>query len=99
MKIALIAAMGIAALAALFAVQNAQQTQVSFMGWYFEAPLVMLLLLTFAAGALTAFLAMLPASLRKTMELSRLKADSRRTQVAKDAAPQPDNTDGGTPSP
>jgi uncharacterized integral membrane protein len=74
MRIPLFAAFAIAALAALFATQNAQHTQVSFLTWYFEAPLVMILLITFAAGSLTAFLAMLPASVRKSLEIKRLKS-------------------------
>lgn len=74
MKIAMVAALCIAAVAALFAVQNAQHTQVSFLAWYFEAPLVMLLLLTFAAGAAAGFLVTLPSGFRKTLEIKRLKS-------------------------
>lgn len=74
MKLAMVGALCIAALAALFAVQNAQHTQVSFLVWYFEAPLVMVLLLTFAAGACAGFLAALPASLKKSLEIRRLKS-------------------------
>ena len=70
MKFALFVALGLAALTTLFAVQNAQQTQVSFLGWYFEGPLVIILLMTFAAGAVTAYLAVLPGYIRKSRELS-----------------------------
>lgn len=80
MKGALIAAFIIALVMAFFAVQNAQHTQITFLGWYSDGPLVIILLLTFGAGALTAFLAMLPGSVRKSMELSRLK--SRLTECA-----------------
>jgi uncharacterized integral membrane protein len=73
MKVALIAAFVIALVMAFFAVQNAQHTQVSFLGWYFDGPLVIILLLTFGAGALTSFLAMFPGSLRKSIEISKLK--------------------------
>jgi uncharacterized integral membrane protein len=74
MKLTFIAALVVAALAAFFAVQNSQESTVTFMGWYFEAPLVIVLLITFAAGALTAMLLMFPASLKKSLEIKRLKA-------------------------
>ncbi|PKN12373.1 MAG: hypothetical protein CVU69_07770 [Deltaproteobacteria bacterium HGW-Deltaproteobacteria-4] len=50
MKFALIAAIVVSAVMAYFAVENSQQTQVSFLGWYFDAPLVIILLLSFGAG-------------------------------------------------
>ena len=73
MKLALIASLIIAGLSAFFAVQNAQVAKVSFLGWYFEASLVMILLITFAAGAVTAVLLLLPSSLKKSLEIKRLK--------------------------
>lgn len=81
MKFALIAAIVVSAVMAYFAVENSQQTQVTFLGWYFDAPLVIILLLSFAAGAIATFLATLPGSFRKSMEISKLK-----TQVTVDAA-------------
>jgi uncharacterized integral membrane protein len=74
MKLALVASVIVAAITTLFAAQNAQHTQVTFLAWYFEAPLVILLLITFASGVVTAFLATLPGSLRKSLEIKRLKA-------------------------
>lgn len=74
MKFALIAAIIVSALMAYFAVENSQQTQVSFLGWYFDAPLVIILLLSFGAGVVATFLATLPGSFRKSMEISKLKA-------------------------
>lgn len=76
MKFALIAAIIVSALMAYFAVENSQQTQVSFLGWYFDAPLVIILLISFAAGAIATFLATLPGSFRKSMEISKLKAQA-----------------------
>jgi len=73
MKFTLLLAIIISLVMAFFAVQNSQHTQVTFMGWYFDAPLVIVLLLAFGVGALSAFLAMLPGSLRKSMEISKLK--------------------------
>jgi uncharacterized integral membrane protein len=74
MKFALLAAIFVSALMAYFAVENSQQTQVTFLGWYFDAPLVIILLISFGAGALATFLATLPGSFRKSMEISKLKA-------------------------
>jgi uncharacterized integral membrane protein len=74
MKLTFIAALVVAALAAFFAIQNSQVATVTFFGWYFEASLVMVLMITFAAGALTAMLIMIPASMKKSLEIKRLKA-------------------------
>jgi uncharacterized integral membrane protein len=74
MKFALIAAIVVSALMAYFAVENSQQTQVSFLGYYFDGPLVVILLLSFGAGVLATFLAFIPGSIRKNMEISQLKA-------------------------
>jgi uncharacterized integral membrane protein len=74
MKFALIAAIIVSAVMAYFAVENSQQTQVTFLGWYFDAPLVIILLLSFGAGVVATFLATLPGSFRKSMEISKLKA-------------------------
>jgi len=79
MKFALIVAVLLSLIMAFFAVQNSQHTQVTFMGWYYDAPLVIVLLLAFGVGALTAFLAMLPGSLRKSLEISKLKKVSTDT--------------------
>ena len=76
MKFALIAAIIVSALMAYFAVENSQQTQVSFLGWYFDAPLVIILLISFAAGAIATFLATLHGSFSKSREISKLKAQA-----------------------
>lgn len=74
MKFALIAAIALSVVMAFFAVQNSQHTQLTFLGWYFDGPLVIILLLTFGTGVTATFLAMLPASLRKSIEISKLKS-------------------------
>lgn len=89
MKFALIAAIIVSALMAYFAVENSQQTQVSFLGWYFDAPLVIILLISFAAGAIATFLATLPGSFRKSMEISKLKGQAT-VDAAKIAALEKD---------
>jgi len=82
MKLSFVASMALAGLAAFFAVQNSQVSRVSFLGWYFEAPLVMILLLTFSAGAVTAMLMLWPATLRKTLEIRRLRSELKSCQGA-----------------
>lgn len=74
MKFTLIAAIVVSAVMAYFAVENSQQTQVSFLGWYFDAPLVIILLLSFGVGVIATFLAILPGSFRKSREISKMKA-------------------------
>lgn len=74
MKFSLIVAIVLSLVMALFAVQNSQQAQVTFMGRYFDGPLVIILLIAFAVGVLAMFFAMLPGSLRKSIEISKLKS-------------------------
>lgn len=74
MKLAFIASLLVATLAAFFAVQNTQLATVSFLGWHFEASLVIVLLITFAAGVLATMLILMPSSLKKSLEIRRLKA-------------------------
>jgi len=74
MKIALIAAIALSVVMAFFAVQNSQHAQVTFLGWYFDGPLVIILLLSFGAGVVATFLAMLPGSLSKSIEIKKLKS-------------------------
>jgi uncharacterized integral membrane protein len=90
MKIALAAAIILSLVMAFFAVQNSQHTVVTFLGWYFDGPLVIVLLLTFGAGVITTFLVMFPGLLRKSMEISKLNSrldvleKSRKGEDAKD---------------
>lgn len=74
MKFAFIVAIAVSVIMAFFAVQNSQQAQVSFLGWYFDGPLIIVLLLSFTAGAVAAFLAVLPGGVRKSIEIRKLKA-------------------------
>ena len=74
MKASIVLSLLVAGVVAFFALQNAQATRVSFFSWYVEAPLVLLLMGTFAAGAVAAWLALVPGSIRKSLEISRLKA-------------------------
>lgn len=85
MKLSLIAAIALSTLMAFFAVQNSQQAHVTFMGWYFDSALVIVLLISFVVGVLSALLAMLPASVQKSILISRLKSQlsecSRKTTL------------------
>jgi uncharacterized integral membrane protein len=97
MKLALVASIVVASITTLFAVQNAQITQVSFLAWYFEAPLVMVLLITFASGAVATFLALLPGSVRKSLEIKRLKSRLPPPAPAETASPPPPSPGSGAP--
>lgn len=74
MKFALITAIILSLVMAYFAVQNSQTAQVSFLGWYYDGPLVIILLITFGVGVISTFLAMFPGSFRKSREISKLKS-------------------------
>lgn len=73
MRLFMVLAFVLVGLAALFALQNAQPVSVNFIKWSFEASLVIVLLLTFAAGAVTAFLASVPWRIKVMRELGGLK--------------------------
>jgi uncharacterized integral membrane protein len=60
-------------LVALFSVQNSQPVKVTFLQWYFEGSLVIVLLLTFVAGLVTACLFSIPAHFRKARELAECR--------------------------
>ncbi|BDV42025.1 hypothetical protein GURASL_09480 [Geotalea uraniireducens] len=53
----------------IFSVQNAQSVELSLFAWRFAGPLAAIILLAFAAGALTAWLTGLPSRLRLRKEL------------------------------
>ncbi|MFZ5502985.1 MAG: LapA family protein [Pseudomonadota bacterium] len=59
-----------------FAVKNEQPVALRyFLGYQWDAPLVIVLLVFFAVGALTAVLALLPNMLRQRREIARLKRE------------------------
>jgi len=77
MRLFVVLAFVLVGLAALFALQNAQPVSVNFIKWSFEASLVIVLLLTFAAGAVAAFLASIPWRIKVMRQLSGLKKNQR----------------------
>lgn len=76
-RLFLVLALILAALAAVFSLQNAQPVSVNFLKWSFDASLVIVLVLTFAAGAISAFLVSIPWRIRVMRELSGLKKNQR----------------------
>ena len=64
MPLVLIVAVVLAAVTALFAIQNSGVITVSFLGWETDASLALILILTLGIGILIGYLAGLPSSLR-----------------------------------
>lgn len=77
MRIVIIVSLCVASLAVLFALQNSQPVAVRFLNWSFEASLVIVLLITFVAGLLSAFIASIPWRVKMMRELS----NCRKTDV------------------
>ena len=75
MKFALFFAVVFSSLVVAFSLQNSQLVQVQFLFWRFEGALVFVLLLTFAIGLLTMFLAALPGHFRRRSEIALLKKE------------------------
>ena len=75
MPFLLIIAIVLAALTALFAIQNASVITVSFLGWEWDASLALILILTLGIGILIGYLAGLPSSLKKGSQLRQVKRD------------------------
>ena len=67
-------------LVALFSVQNSQPVKVTFLQWYFEGSLVIVLLLTFVTGLVTAYLFSIPARFRKARELTECRRRVRELE-------------------
>ena len=75
MPMFLIIAIVLAAVTALFAVQNSTVITVSFLGWEWDASLALILILTLGIGILIGYLAGLPSSLKKGSQLRQVKRD------------------------
>ena len=78
MRFTFAVALVIIVVAAIFALQNLQVIQVGFFLWRFEGPLVIVLLMTFAAGILAGWLAAIPSSWKKSRQLAELKRELRQ---------------------
>ena len=75
MPFLLIVAIILAALTAIFAIQNADVITVSFLGWETEASLALILILTLGVGILVGYLAGLPSRMKKGSQLRQAKKD------------------------
>jgi len=81
MRFLMAVAVVLMALAAIFALQNSQPVSVNFLKWSFSASMVIILILTFAAGALAAFLFSIPWRIRVLRELSGLKKAQQKDRA------------------
>lgn len=78
MRFTVIAALVIIVLVAFFAMQNSQFVQISFLMWTFEGPLVIVLLITFAAGILSGWLTAIPSTMKKSRQVAELKRELKK---------------------
>jgi lipopolysaccharide assembly protein A len=73
MRSSLIAALGLAILTVIFALQNAISVAVTFLIWQFEGSLALVLMLTFALGVLVSLLVSIPAIVKRRSAISNQK--------------------------
>jgi uncharacterized integral membrane protein len=78
MRFTLVVALIIVVFVALFALQNSQVVQVGIFLWRFEGPMVIVLLVTFAVGILSGWLAAIPSAWKKSRQVSELKRELRK---------------------
>jgi uncharacterized integral membrane protein len=71
----LIAAIALAALVAIFALQNSSVIMVSFLAWHWEASLALVLILVLGAGILVGYLAGLPSAWKHKSELRQQRRE------------------------
>jgi putative membrane protein len=76
----LIVAVVLAAVTALFAIQNATVVAVSFLGWEWQASLALILILTLGIGILVGYLAGLPSAMKKGSELRQSRKRVRELE-------------------
>jgi lipopolysaccharide assembly protein A len=70
MQSLLIAALGLAILTVIFALQNPIPVSVTFLVWKFEGSLALVLMLTFALGVLVSLLVSIPAIVKRRSAIS-----------------------------
>jgi len=78
-KFTFVLALVIVVLTAFFSLQNAQTVRVAFFAWEREASLVLVLLVTFAAGVLAGWLAAIPAVWRRSRTIGQLRREMRKS--------------------
>jgi len=85
MQLQLIAAIIVAILAVVFALQNAVPMTVSFLTWRFESSLALVLLITLALGILMSLLVSVPSVIKKMKIISSQK---RRIKELERSSPE-----------
>jgi uncharacterized integral membrane protein len=78
MRFTVIIALIIVVIVAFFAMQNSQLIQIDFLLWSFEGPLVIVLLITFAAGILSGWLTAIPSTMKKSRQVAELKRELKK---------------------
>lgn len=74
----------------VFAIQNTDIVTLRFiLGYFWEAPLVLVLLAFFAGGALMGVLSVLGVIFRQSREIARLKRTAAKTQSLVPTTPPP----------
>jgi uncharacterized integral membrane protein len=82
----LILAIALAAVVAIFALQNSVVIMVSFLAWHWEASLALILILVLGAGILVGYLAGLPSAWKSKSELRQQRREI--SDLEKEAATQ-----------
>ena len=72
----LIVAIVLAAISAVFALQNSEVVGVSFLGWNWEASLALILILTLGVGIVIGFLAGVPSKLGLRGQVRKLEREA-----------------------
>jgi lipopolysaccharide assembly protein A len=86
MTILLFLSLIVAAISVIFALQNTETVEVSFLIWTFESSLALVVLISLALGALISFLASSPSMLRKDFTNRSLR--KRITELESSVADQ-----------
>lgn len=85
MQVVIIAAIGVAILGVMFALQNNVPATVTFLVWRFDSSLAMVLLIALAIGAIAVALFSTPSTLRMQIELRRRRRRLEELQETADA--------------
>lgn len=80
MRIYLILALVLAIIVTIFAVQNIDPVNVSFLTFELNGSLALVLLITLTVGIIIGILVSAPSSLRRRMEISGLKKNMRKME-------------------
>ena len=78
--IGLILAIILAVIAVIFALQNSEPTALSFLAWDLVLPLALIILTSFAIGALVALLLTIPGTFRRKRLISSLNKEKKQLQ-------------------